>query len=51
MAGNLIYHTGMHSSRELRSSSFEGPRRRPAARIGLDEALGLLGSTTPAMAG
>jgi hypothetical protein len=23
MAGNLIYHTGMHSSRELRSSSFE----------------------------
>jgi hypothetical protein len=23
MAGNLIYHTGMHSSRELRNSSFE----------------------------
>ena len=23
MAGNLIYHTGMHSSRELSSSSFE----------------------------
>jgi hypothetical protein len=23
MAENLIYHTGMHSSRELRSSSFE----------------------------
>jgi hypothetical protein len=23
IAGNLIYHTGMHSSRELRSSSFE----------------------------
>src|ERR671918_57383 len=23
MAGNLIYHTAMHSSRELRSSSFE----------------------------
>ena len=33
MAGNLIYHTGMHSSRELRSSSFEVRVDGRAARL------------------
>ena len=41
MAGNLIYHTGMHSSRELRSSSFEGRvDGRPAGIPDLFEGFG-----------
>jgi hypothetical protein len=34
MAGNLIYHTAMHSSRELRSSSFEVRVDGRPARLG-----------------
>ena len=41
MAGNLIYHTGMHSSRELRSSSFEvRVDGRPAGIADLFEGFG-----------
>jgi hypothetical protein len=41
MAGNLIYHTGMHSSRELRSSSFEvSVDGRPARLEDLFEGFG-----------
>ncbi len=61
--GTLIYHTPMHSSREFqrwdpirilearRHLFRDGVPVETYRRIGLDGALGLLGSPTPALAG
>jgi hypothetical protein len=47
----LVTGVAMHSSRELRSSSFAVRVDGRPARIALDDALGLLGSRTPLVAG